>query len=169
VHTAYISLGSNLGGRAANIAAAVEGLKLLPGTRFVRRSQIYETSPVGYESEHAFLNCVVELETALPPPVLLAECQRIEQSLGREHEEEVKAAGYADRVIDLDILLYGELVLATPDLIIPHPRLTERLFMLIPLAEVNEHIEIGGRTVTEWIDEVQRFHPEQEVKPYAGG
>lgn len=169
MHTAYISLGSNLGDRAANIAAAVEGLKRLPGTRFVRRSQLYETSPVGYESEHPFLNCVVELETALPPPVLLTECQRIEQELGRVREGETKAQGHADRTIDLDILLYGELMLATPDLIIPHPRLTQRLFALIPLAEVNEHIEIGGRTVTGWIDEVERLHPEQEVKLYAGG
>jgi len=169
VHTAYISVGSNLGDRAANLAAALKELRWVPKSRFMRMSQVYETSPVGCASDRAFLNCVVELETALPPPMLLTECQRIEWDLGRDRSGTREAGGHADRVIDLDILLYGELTLVTPDLIIPHPRLTERLFALIPLAEVNEHIEIGGRTVTEWIDEVQRLHPEQQVKPRSGG
>ena len=126
----YLALGSNLGDRAANLACAIEALAAA-GVRVLCRSAMYETEPVDFLAQPWFLNCVVEAETALDPRELLDRLQRIERALGSE-----KLIPRGPRIIDLDILFYGGRVIHEPGLEIPHPRLADRRFVLVPLAEV---------------------------------
>lgn len=127
--TAFIALGANLGDCLATLREAVRRLGELGTVDAV--SSIYETDPVGYADQPAFLNAVVRLHTELGPEPLLAALLRIEADLGR-----VRAFPNAPRTVDLDLLLFDDLVLATPDLTLPHPRLHERAFVLVPLAEI---------------------------------
>jgi 2-amino-4-hydroxy-6-hydroxymethyldihydropteridine diphosphokinase len=124
-----IALGSNLGDRMGWLATALSRLAELLTT--LRMSSIYETDPVGDESQPRYLNAVVVGTTELGPVDLLQCLQRIEDDLGRE-----RPYPNAPRTIDLDLLLYDELILATPELTLPHPRLHERFFVLVPLAEL---------------------------------
>ena len=126
---AYLGLGSNLGDRRANLTAAVAGLP--PAASVLRASSIYQTEPWGYLEQPAFLNQVLEVETNLSPVDLLAALKRLEAGLGRQ-----ATFRYGPRLIDLDILFYDQLVLDQPDLVIPHPQLTQRAFVLVPLAEL---------------------------------
>jgi 2-amino-4-hydroxy-6-hydroxymethyldihydropteridine diphosphokinase len=126
----YLSLGSNIGDREVNLHAAIAALPDA-GVRMQRVSSIYETQPVDYVQQPWFLNCVVEGETQLKPLALLRALQQIELHLGRK-----KAIPKGPRAIDLDILLYGDESIATPELQIPHPRMAERRFALAPLAEL---------------------------------
>ena len=123
--TVYLSLGSNIGDREANLRAAVERLGV------ARQSPIYETEPVDYVHQRWFLNLVVELETELFPRQLLARTQKIERELGR-----VRGIPKGPRTIDIDILLYGSAIVKTPALEIPHPRMAARRFVLAPLADL---------------------------------
>ncbi len=125
----YLALGSNLGDRRANLQAA---LQALPPAVLVRRaSPVYETPPWGLTEQPAFLNMVVEAETGLPPLDLLVHLKRLETQLGR-----LPSVRYGPRSIDMDILFYDDLVLDSPGLTIPHPRLHERAFVLVPLADL---------------------------------
>jgi 2-amino-4-hydroxy-6-hydroxymethyldihydropteridine diphosphokinase len=126
----YLSLGSNIGERAANIARAVAALAG-SSVRVVKRSALYETEPVEFLAQDWFLNCVVEVETDLAPGELMRALLDIERSMGRER---VLLKG--PRIIDMDILLHGSRVVREEDLEIPHPRMTERRFVLVPLAEI---------------------------------
>ncbi len=141
VHRAYLGLGSNLGDRELNLLAAVERLRLLGDV--VKISRPYETDPVGYTDQPRFLNVAVLLETTLDPVPLLAALKRVEADLGR-----VETVRYGPRTIDLDILVYDDLILQTPELTIPHPRLTERAFALVPLAEIAPDLAIPGTGLT---------------------
>lgn len=127
---AYIGLGSNLGDRALHIETAICLLQET-GTVILRCSKIIETDPVGGPAQNKFLNGVVKIETPLTPVELLSQCQKIEQRLGR-----VRDIHHGPRTIDLDILLYDQLVVDTPLLKIPHPRMLERSFVLEPLKEI---------------------------------
>ncbi len=127
--TFYLGLGTNLGDRRANLKSAIAALA--PSANPLRASSIYETEPWGYLDQPAFLNQVLEAETPLPPAGLLAALKRLEASLGRQ-----ATFRYGPRLIDLDILLYDRLVLNQPDLVIPHPQLAQRAFILVPLAEL---------------------------------
>ena len=131
--TAYLGLGSNLGRREANLTAALTELAAAGPVRIVKCSAIYETEPWGYTEQPAFLNCAAAVETTLPPARLLELAKEIETRLGRR-----PGLRYGPRPVDIDILLYGDRIIqwATPDLQIPHPRLPERAFALIPLAEI---------------------------------
>ncbi len=126
---AYVGLGSNLGDRRANLTAAAAAMA--PAAVVLRSSSIYQTEPWGYLEQPAFLNQVLEVETSLSPVDLLAALKRLEAGLGRQ-----ATFHYGPRLIDLDILLYDQLVLHQPDLVIPHAQLTERAFVLVPLAEL---------------------------------
>jgi 2-amino-4-hydroxy-6-hydroxymethyldihydropteridine diphosphokinase len=126
----YLSLGSNLGDRAANLERAIEALSEI-SVRVLRRSSIYETEPVDFLVQPWFLNCVVEAETSLVPRQLLEGLQAIERKLGSK-----KLVPRGPRIIDLDILFYESEVIHQAGMEIPHPRLAERLFVLIPLAEL---------------------------------
>jgi len=126
----FLGLGSNVGDRSRMLT---EALNLLagPGLRIIRRSHVYETPPWGKTDQAPFLNQVVEAETVLPPEALRTRCRDVEQALGR-----VRGERWGPRTVDVDILLYGDRVLATPDLIVPHAELRQRAFVLVPLAEI---------------------------------
>lgn len=130
LHTIYLSLGSNLGDRAAHIERALERLGD-EGVRITRRSSLYQTEPVEFTEQGWFLNIAVEAETELMPRQLLRVVRHIEQQLGRKR---IIRAG--PRTVDIDVLLYGAGVIRAAELEIPHPRMTERRFVLVPLAEI---------------------------------
>jgi 2-amino-4-hydroxy-6-hydroxymethyldihydropteridine diphosphokinase len=146
---AYVSIGSNLGEREVTCLAAVDALGRLPGAGALRRSRLYETEAWGLRDQPAFVNLVAGLDTALPPAALLAAVLEIERSLGRRRE--AGEPRWGPRVIDLDLLLHGGLVLHTPGLILPHPRLHERRFVLAPLAELDPALRhpVLAQTVAE--------------------
>jgi 2-amino-4-hydroxy-6-hydroxymethyldihydropteridine diphosphokinase len=131
----YLSLGSNLGDRAANLAHAIDGLPAV-GVHVVKRSSIYETEPVDFLGQPWFLNCVVEAETDLEPLPLLRALQGIERGMGSR-----KLIPRGPRIIDLDILFYGEVVIHDQEIEIPHPRLCDRRFVLVPLAEIAPRLQ----------------------------
>lgn len=141
-HLVYIALGSNLGDRLANLQAALQ--RFAPQVVIDRQSSVYETEPWGYVDQPAFLNMAVAAKTSLEPDALLVFLKNIEQEMGR-----ATTFRNGPRLIDLDILFYDELVLDTPPLVIPHPRLHERAFVLVPLADVApEHLHpVLGETV----------------------
>lgn len=127
--TILLGLGSNLGDREGNLR---EGMRLLAADVTIERvSSLYETEPWGYREQPPFLNLVCQGWTALEPRALLSRCQKVEREVGR-----TATSRYGPRVLDADILAYGELVVEAPDLVVPHPRLAERAFVLVPLAEV---------------------------------
>lgn len=128
----YFSLGSNLGDREKNLRAAVAGLSGI--VRDLRVSSLYETDPMYVTDQPRFLNIAAAGRCGLRPELLLARIQALEAKLGRERRHAVPKG---PRVIDIDILLYGDLVLQTADLQIPHPRLRERQFVLVPLLEID--------------------------------
>lgn len=130
-HYSYLSLGSNVGDRLAHLREAVRLLRESPAISVVRVSGVYETEPLGVRDQPWFLNAVVELTSDLQPLELLAEVKRIEGAVGR-----TPTFRWGPREIDLDILLYDDVDLAGEKLTIPHPRLTERLFVLLPLREL---------------------------------
>ena len=130
--TAYLGLGSNLGSRWGKLRLALGMLEEPEGEiRVLRTSQVYETPPWGFADQPDFLNCVAEVTTALEPYLLLRRAKEVEEELGRQ-----PGPLYGPRPIDVDILLYDELVLDEPTLQIPHPRLHLRAFALVPLAEL---------------------------------
>lgn len=136
---AVLGLGGNLGDRAANLAAAVKALEHLPGTRVTGLSSLYETAPVGYADQPDFLNRVAVVETSLSPRALLGGCLGVEAALGR-----VRGRRFGPRVVDIDLLLYEGVVSADPELTLPHPRMMERAFVLVPLAELfPDHVALG--------------------------
>lgn len=136
---AFVALGANLGDAAATLASACEALAALPGTQLRARSSLYRSAPVG-ASGPDFLNAVVELSTTLDAPTLLAALQAVEQRHGR-----VRGERNAPRTLDLDLLLYGDEAFDTPALTVPHPRLHERAFVLVPLAELDAGLAVPGR------------------------
>jgi 2-amino-4-hydroxy-6-hydroxymethyldihydropteridine diphosphokinase len=133
--TAYLSLGSNMGDRARNIARAIEALGA-HGVRVTRESSLYETEPVDVSEPGWFLNCVVEAETELMPRQLMNALLAIERSLGRRRGPVAQGGPKESRTIDMDILFLGAAVVHAPDLEIPHPRMAERKFVLVPFAEI---------------------------------
>lgn len=126
---AYIALGSNLGNRLAHLRMAVRALKDLGDVEAV--SPVYETEPVGYADQPRFLNAVARLRTELPPHELLARLLEIERQAGR-----VRTFPNAPRTLDLDLILYDDMVIKTPELTLPHPRLHERAFVMRPLVDI---------------------------------
>jgi 2-amino-4-hydroxy-6-hydroxymethyldihydropteridine diphosphokinase len=159
----YLSLGSNLGDRAANLERAIEALSEI-GVRVLRRSSIYETEPVDFLAQPWFLNCVVEAVTSLKPRQLLEELQAIERKLGSR-----KLVPRGPRIIDLDVLFYEAAVIHSAGIEIPHPRLAERRFVLVPLAELSPELRhpVLRKTAAELLaatkdrSEVRIWHPLQ--------
>ena len=133
--TVYLSLGSNVGDRAAHLRAAIAALPPA-GVRVKHLSSIYETEPVDFLDQPWFLNCVAEAGTELDPHALLEALHAIETQLGSK-----KKFRKGPRKIDLDILLYGSETIATADLQVPHPRMLQRRFVLTPLAEIAPHLK----------------------------
>jgi len=129
MHTVYLALGTNLGNRPANLKAALAALP--PQMTLMAKSLVYETPPWGYTKQDAFLNQVAQVETYLEPEPLLKHLKRLEVALGR-----IPTFQNGPRLIDLDILFFDDVVMDTPTLVIPHPRLHERGFVLVPLNDI---------------------------------
>jgi 2-amino-4-hydroxy-6-hydroxymethyldihydropteridine diphosphokinase len=142
VALAYVGLGANLGDREATIREALTELSAAPALQVVAVSALRETDPVGYLDQPPFLNGVAALETALAPQELLTLLLDVERRLGRVRGDGPR---FGPRTLDLDLLLYGAERLVEPDLVLPHPRLHERAFVLEPLAELDPSLEVPGK------------------------
>lgn len=139
---AYIALGSNIGDRFENLKQAIESLKAISEVDLVSVSSIYETDPVGYEEQEQFLNMVIQVKTGFTPFKLLDVCLEIEKELGRKRD-----IRWGPRTIDLDILLYNQENIKTEKLFIPHPRMQERAFVIIPLLEIQPNIKLPSMEI----------------------
>lgn len=135
MHTVYLALGTNLGNRKAIMREAIDNIGKKVGT-VMRQSSFYETEPWGFESPNLFLNACICVSTKLAPHQLLEVTQAIERDMGRI--EKTVGLQYVDRIIDIDILLYDDLHINEPDLVIPHPLMEEREFVMKPLLEIKE-------------------------------
>ena len=146
---AYIAIGSNIGDREANIKKAFDALK--KRIQIVKTSSLYETKPMYIEDQGWFLNCALKVETDLAPKELLKFLKNIEQKLGRKT---VKRNG--PRIIDLDILFYGDQILKEDDLQVPHPKIGERPFVLVPLAEIAPNLihPVNKKTIVDMLSEL---------------
>ncbi len=133
MHQIYLSLGTNLGNRKRNIREAIEKIEELVGV-VARQSALYETKPWGFSSPNDFINACIMVETVLAPRQLLETLQRIEKEMGRTLKS--VDGEYHDRIIDIDILLYDDLKINEPDLVVPHPLMEEREFVMVPLREI---------------------------------
>jgi|ERR1700682_3365145 len=151
----YLSLGSNVGDREANLRAAIATLPKV-GVTVRRVSRFYDAEPVDLLEQPWFLNCVVETETQLEPLALLRALQDIESHMGSK-----KVVPKGPRLIDIDILLYGQQAIDTPDLQVPHPRLTQRRFVLVPLAELAP--ELGYPTWEGSVSDLLAKTPDRSV------
>ena len=136
---AYIGIGANVGDPAAQVRSAFAELQVLPNTRLVQRSSLYRSEPQGYRDQPDFVNAVAEIETGLGPRELLAALQAIEARAGRG-----RSFRNAPRTLDLDLLLYGDEAIERPELVVPHPRMHERAFVLAPLLEISPTAAIPG-------------------------
>lgn len=136
MNSAYLSMGSNIGNRLEHLQQAVQLLNEHSSIKVLQVSSVYETEPVGLTEQAKFLNIAVELETSLEATELLSECQSIENKLGR-----MRKIRWGPRTVDLDILLYNEDHIQLEDLIIPHLRMQERAFVLVPLIEINSEVK----------------------------
>jgi 2-amino-4-hydroxy-6-hydroxymethyldihydropteridine diphosphokinase len=145
----YIGLGTNLGNKDENLNKAILQLIDQAGN-VILKSSFYISKPWGFESDNQFLNAVVLIETELSPFQLLTKIKKIEKNMGRISKSR---EGYHDRVIDIDILLYGSLIVDTPKLKIPHPYLTERDFAMLPLTEIAPHIvhPVSGKYIIDYL------------------
>lgn len=144
-NTAYIALGSNIGKKETYLKEAVKKLHEHPEVQVELISSIYETAPVGYENQDDFLNMAVKITTSLRPEELLSLTQKIEQELGRTRD-----VRWGPRTADLDILLYNRENIETEQLVVPHPRMYERLFVLVPMSEICPEIgEVQINAVTD--------------------
>ena len=137
---AYVGLGSNLNGPARQLASAFDLLAEIPETRLLRRSSLYRSAPFGGIEQPDFINAAAALLTRLPAGDLLRELQRIEQQRGRERGE----VRWGPRVLDLDLLVYSDQRINDPELIVPHPGIAERNFVLLPLQEVAPGLSVPG-------------------------
>ena len=141
----YIGLGSNMGDREWHLREAVARLAAIDGIWVSQVSSIYVTEPVGFTEQPAFFNAVAAVRTSLTAGQLLAACRKVEQSLARKRDMR-----WGPRTIDLDILLYGDYPICTRELTVPHPRLPERLFVLIPLLEIAPELTLNGESLEQY-------------------
>ena len=152
---AAIGIGTNIGDRRQNLREAVKSVGLLPGTEVIRISSVYETEPVGYSDQPDFLNICIIIETRLSPKALLGACLGIEAAMGRE-----RSFANAPRVIDLDLLLYEDFVLDCAELTVPHPRMSERDFVMVPLREIAD----GTFVKNKFGEKIKKFFSDASIQ-----
>ncbi|PFK36834.1 2-amino-4-hydroxy-6-hydroxymethyldihydropteridine diphosphokinase [Bacillus cereus] len=145
----YVALGSNIGDRYTYLSQAIELLNKNPHIRVEDISSVYETDPVGYTDQNRFLNLVIKISTNLLPQELLEVTQKVEVGLGRKRE-----IRWGPRTVDLDILLYNQENIESENLIVPHPRMFERAFVIVPLLEINQ--DIKQNISRSQVDEMKR-------------
>ncbi|MCZ8186629.1 MAG: 2-amino-4-hydroxy-6-hydroxymethyldihydropteridine diphosphokinase [Beijerinckiaceae bacterium] len=143
---AFLALGSNLGDKVGHLRQAATAIGQLPETRILARSSIYRTPPWGKTDQDWFANAALSVETALAPEALLEAVLEIERRLGRVRRER-----WGPRIIDIDVLTHGDAVRTTDSLTLPHPALTERAFVLVPLNEIAPDLVIRGKRVRQWL------------------
>lgn len=149
--SAFLGLGSNLGDRAGNIKEALRRLSEIPGIKVEKVSSLYETEPMGLLEQPNFINAVAKIKTNLSPTDLLAAVLKIEHGIGR-----VRTVRWGPRIIDIDILMYNNVSINTPELIIPHPRMQERAFVMIPLYEIAPDLRLqDGRGIREAVESLR--------------
>ena len=156
-HIVYLALGTNLGDRPDNLRAAIKAIS--PEIKVIVESKVYETPPWGYEDQPAFLNMAVKCETALDSESLLKRLKQLEVQLGRE-----QSFRWGPRLIDIDILFYDDLILESESLTIPHARLQERAFVLVPLADIAS--DFVHPVLKETIKELLASVDTDDIHPY---
>jgi 2-amino-4-hydroxy-6-hydroxymethyldihydropteridine diphosphokinase len=159
----YIGLGTNLGNRTLYLREAIQKLVEHKHIQLIDYSSIYETEPIGFIDQDAFLNMVIEISTNLTAKEFLHIIQEIEISLGRKREMK-----WGPRTLDLDILLFNQQNIMTEDLIVPHPRMQERSFVMVPLYEVNSDLVIQGRPIRDILFELKDREGVQRWKQKSG-
>lgn len=156
-YDALIGLGSNIGDKAANIAHAIALLTEKGDVRLVAQSRLYRTAPWGVQDQDWFVNACVAVATELPPRELLARCLSVEHEMKRVRKER-----WGPRVIDVDVLTYRDATMDDPDLTLPHPRITQRAFVLVPLIDIAPGVEIAGHVPAHWLAQLDA----SEVVPF---
>ncbi|MEG1311930.1 MAG: 2-amino-4-hydroxy-6-hydroxymethyldihydropteridine diphosphokinase [Romboutsia sp.] len=159
---AYLGLGTNMGDRVDYIKSACEILSNNENINIINKSKLYETKAWGYTDQADFLNLCLEIETCLDEYKLLEICQEVEQKLNRE-----RIIRWGPRTIDVDILFFNDIILDNENLSLPHPRISERAFVLIPLIDLNENLLIKGKVIGEYLNSLTR-EERNEVKEYIG-
>ena len=146
---AFLSLGSNMGDRLEYLSKAIDKIAKIQGCNILNKSRVYETEPWGYENQEAFLNLCISIETSLSPYELLESLQTIELELDR-----VRKIHWGPRTIDIDILLFDDIICEDDKLTIPHPRMSERAFVLIPLYDIEKNLIIDGIKLEDLINKI---------------
>jgi len=146
---AFLSLGSNMGDRLEYLSKAIDKIAEIQGCNILNKSRVYETEPWGYENQEAFLNLCISIETSLSPYGLLESLQTIELELDR-----VRKIHWGPRTIDIDILLFDDIICEDDKLTIPHPRMRERAFVLIPLYDIEKNLIIDGIKLEDLINKI---------------
>ena len=159
MHKAFIALGSNLNSPASQVISAFQSIEQLPKTRLIKKSSLYKSEPVGYSNQPDFINAVVEIATELSAETLLKNLLKIEVEFGRE-----RPFANAPRILDLDLLLFDDLILHTETLTLPHPRLHLRGFVLLPLAEIAPELSIPQHGNVVKLAELHKSKDVQKLK-----
>ncbi|MBN9018908.1 MAG: 2-amino-4-hydroxy-6-hydroxymethyldihydropteridine diphosphokinase [Rhizobiales bacterium] len=162
MNEAFLGLGGNLGDRAATLAAAIDDLGAAAAVRVMRVSSLYETPPWGPVPQGPYLNACVAIETTLSARALLDLCLAIEKRHGRE-----RLVRWGPRTLDIDLLLYGTATIDEPGLIVPHPRMADRAFVLVPLAEIAPDLAIGCTAIATLLDRLPTTE-RQDVRRWTG-
>ncbi len=148
---AHLALGANLGDRVSALREAARRIEMLPGTRVVARSRIYETPPWGKLDQAPFANAAIAVQTSLGPEALLEACLGIEAAMGRERRER-----WGPRLIDIDVLTHGATKMKSASLTLPHPAMAERAFVLVPLLDVAPDFLVGSEKAAAVLDRLDR-------------
>ncbi len=165
MNKAFLSLGSNLGNKLENLDSAIKSLNNLIHTKVISVSNFYETKPFGTpEKQENYVNCCVELETSLTPQMLMGACFGVESALGR-----TRPYKFCSRTIDIDILLYENMIINEENLTLPHPRIHERLFVLVPLYDINKNIFLKNKNLNSMLkkydhSEIQKLNIKYDLK-----
>ncbi len=162
MNKAYLGLGTNMGDRETYLSSAVNLLDNYENITVTNKSKIYETKAWGYTDQADFLNMCIEIKTSLNEYELLKVCQEVELKLNRE-----RIIRWGPRTIDVDILFFNDIILNNEDLYIPHPRISERAFVLIPLMDINKNLLIKGKVIGEYLNYLTN-EERDEVKEYIG-